>query len=193
MINIYGCKKETSASSETVYFDKHYKSFAFKEKSYWVYKNELSHEIDSIILFKADSGFYWNPPEVHGIAGTRRSFYKMTFESKSFNYEFLDLIDSYGIRRNPTSEWYICGRVIYSIPSQSNVEHFDSLAINGKMFYNITKCKIAANDYPEGCSNAGFTTDTDLYLVEKIGVVKKVVHEVQGNVTWDLIKWKIVM
>jgi hypothetical protein len=61
------------------------------------------------------------------------------------------------------------------------------------MFYNITKCKIAANDYPEGCSNSGFTTDTDLYLVERIGVVKKVVHEAGGSVTWELIKWKIVM
>ena len=116
----------------------------------------------------------------------------MTIDSKSGNYQYIDVIDSYRVRRNPTTEWYICGRVIYSLYSQSNFEYLDSLSINGHVFYNVTKCKILANDYPEGCSNSGFDMDADLYVAPEFGVIRKIVHENQGDVTWDLIRWKII-
>ena len=188
----YGCKKETTPASSTLYIDSQYHSFMFRENSYWVYKNASVNETDSLVLSHVESGFYWNPPPIHNTAGTRHEFYKMTIDSKSGNYQYIDVIDSYRVRRNPTTEWYICGRVIYSLYSQSNFEYLDSLSINGHIFYNVTKCKILANDYPEGCSNSGFDMDADLYVAPEFGVIRKIVHENQGDVTWDLIRWKII-
>ena len=165
----------------------------FKEGSYWVYQNEVSNEIDSVVVIKAEHSFFWNPPRIHDLPGIKREFFKMDIESKITKVRDLDFIDSYGIRRNPMSEWYYCGRIIYSIENQSNFEHIDSLMINGKLFYNIMECKVVAKDYDSTmCTNSGFTFDTDLFFVEDYGVIRKIIHENQVDDTWNLIRWNLI-
>lgn len=187
-----GCRRDETTPTPVFYIDNAYKSLIFKEQSYWIYKNNISNEIDSLVLTKADSGFYWNPPPIHGSSGTKREFNKMTIESKSFNYDYEDLIDSYGIRRNPETEWEICGRIYYSTKALDNLEFMDSLVINERVFFNIIKCHIVAADYVEGCSNSGFIFDTDLYTAPHFGVIRKVVYKDQIIETWDLVRWLVL-
>jgi hypothetical protein len=164
----------------------------FKNNTYWVYSKNSSNEIDSLVLTQTEHSYYWNPPPIEGNPGIRREYYKMTIESKSQNYEYNDVIDSYGLRRNPQSQWFVCGVVYYSIQSQNNFEWLDSLTVNGKVFYNVLKCSIIANNYPEGCSNSGFIYNTYFYTAPEYGIIRKVVYEDRLISTWDLIRWKII-
>ena len=187
-----GCGKEGSSPIPVVYIDKAYESLKFKEHSYWIYKNISSNETDSLVLTKADSGFYWNPPPIHGSSGTKIEFYKMTIESESDNNSYVDFINSNGVIRNPETEWYICGRLYYSIDTLDILEFLDSLVINESVFFNIVKCHILANPNLQGCSNSGFIFDTDLYTVPNFGIVRKVVYKDQLIETWDLIRWHLL-
>jgi len=187
-----GCKKENNSSSETININENYKGFMFKDDSYWVYKETTTNDLDSLSIVKTEHSYYWNPPPIHNSPGTRREYYKMTVESKSQNYEYNDVIDSYGLRRNPESQWYICGVVYYSLQTLNNFEWLDSLTVNGIVFYDVIKCKVIAGNYAQGCSNSGFIYNTDLYTVPNYGIIKKVVYEPQSNITWDLIRWNII-
>ena len=192
LILVSGCGKEKTSTDQTIYLNKEYQSLKFKEQSYWVFQKDSLNIIDSLVVSKTDSGFYWNPPRVHGQAGTKREFYKMTIESKTNNYEYIDVIDSYGLRRNPETEWYICGRTFFSINKLSNFEYLDSLIVNGRLFCQVIKCKILSNAYVEGCTNSGFLIDTDLYTAKDFGIIRKVYYRNIGIETWNLIRWKII-
>lgn len=187
-----GCGKGDSTPIPVVYIDNAYESLKFKEHSYWIYKNISSNEIDSLVLTKSDSGFYWNPPPIHGSSGTKREFYKMTIESESDNYNYEDFIDSFGVRRNPETEWYICGRLYYSTDTLYHLEFIDSLVINERVFFNIIKCHILRDGYMLGCTNSGFFFDTDLYTAPYFGIVRKVVYKDQMIETWDLMRWHLL-
>lgn len=185
------CKKE-KPTAIILNIDDYYKNMIFEKNSYWVYENSLSYDLDSIILSKTEHDFYWNPPPVHDNPGTQREFYKMVLTSKSKKYEYVDFIDSYGLRRNPETEWCICGRLIYSKGAQKNFEYLNSLTINGKVFYNVSKCSIIATDYSKGCSNSGFEKNTDIYIADSFGIIRKVIHGSQSDTTWNLIRWHII-
>ncbi len=163
----------------------------FLEGSYWIYENNKNHELDSIVLSYAEKGHYWNPPAIHGQAGIKREYYKMLFNSNTNNYQDIDLIESDRVRRNPETEWYTCGRSYYSPEPSLIYEYFDSLVIGDNVFHDIVKCKINADNYVDGCSNAGFILDTDLYTAPDYGIVRKVVYDNDSITSWDLIRWKI--
>jgi hypothetical protein len=187
-----GCKKDNTSSNQTININEEYERFMFKGDTYWVYSNNLSNEFDSLVLSYSEHSYYWNPPPVHGASGTQREYYKMTIESKSQKYEYNDVIDSYGIRRNPETQWYICGVIYYSITALNNFERLDSLTVNGKVFRNVLKCNVIAGNYAQGCSNSGFIYNTDLYTVPDYGIIRKVVYDPQSTITWDLIRWNII-
>ena len=112
-------------------------------------------------------------------------------ESKTNHYEYSDLIESIGIRRDPSyGDLYNCGILIYSIHDQPNYSHIDSLVINRATFKNVLKCTVLYSH--QLCYNAGFDYNTDLYIVPVYGTIRKVVHEPDGDKTWNLIRWNII-
>jgi len=186
-----GCSKEKSATTPTVYIDTGMKDFMFGKNSWWVYSNDSLNQSDSLFVSKIDTGFYMNPPPVQGDPGVRREFYKMSVDASNHQESHVDFIDSDRWRRNPTTEWYICGRYLYSVKPIYGKEHLDSLVVNGIVFRNVTKTFVPAVNYVAECGNSGFLYNTEFYLVPKIGIVRKVVHQDQHSIAWNLLKWHI--
>jgi len=189
---ITGCSDNNDITDqEIIYMDKHYDNFKFGEDSYWVYQDSATNALDSIFIASTETGFYWNPPSVHGIPGTKREFYKMKYKNEISSTTYFDFIDSYGIRRNTETVWEICGRLYYTLNPQSEFEIIDILSVNGIDFFNVMKSEIIANDYVEGCDSGGFTYDTEFYTVENYGIIKMVVKKDQDFQIWNLVRWKI--
>ena len=191
LIIILGCTKDDPF--ETVHIDNRLNNFMFSEYSYWIYKS-ANNEIDSVVLSYKEHGYYWNPPSIpsQGQPGTKREYYKMLLESKTHNYQDIDLIESDRIRRNPETEWYICGQPYYSPTPSQIFEYIDSIFIGDNVFYDVIKRQIIADNYADGCSNSGFYLNTDFYTAPGYGIIKKVIHDNDSTTTWDLVRWKII-
>jgi len=190
---VIGCKESNeSEGSETIYLDSFYNSFKFKTGSYWIYEDSASKNRDSVYVSKVESGFYWNPPPVHGGSGTRREFYKLYYMNSKNDDVDTDLLENNGIRRNTELEWEICGRRYYANMGYSGYEKIDSLVINGKMFYDVVKKQILANDFVSGCTNGGFENDILFYTAPEFGIIKMEERDNDSITVWKLIRWEIL-
>lgn len=189
---IGSCEKPNSQNNnKTIDLETFYDSFKFKTGSYWIYEDSISKEIDSIYVIKVDSGYYWNPPPVHGGPGTRREFYKLTYGNTRNENNDTDLLESNGIRRNTESEWEICGRRYYTHLDYSGYTKVDSLFIQGTVFYDVVKKLIEANDHVSDCSNSGFENDIEFYTAPDYGIIKMVEFNNDSTKVWNLTRWKI--
>ena len=192
LVFILGCNdKEDSIDGEVVYLDSSVDPFKFDVGTYWIYEDSVSKNTDSVFVSKVDSGFYWNPPPIHGVAGTRRQFYKLYYESSTTGVVDTDLLSNTGIRRNTELEWEVCGRKYYTNQATSGFEKIDSISIYGVQFYEVVKKMILAEDHDPACSNSGFLFDTELYTAPGYGIIKRVEYKNDSVVTWNLLRWNI--
>ncbi len=103
-----------------------------------------------------------------------------------------DLLENNGIRRNTELEWEICGRRYYANVGYSGYEKIDSLVINGKMFYDVVKKQILANDFVSGCTNGGFENDILFYTAPEFGIIKMEERDNDSITVRKLIRWEIL-
>lgn len=188
---LFACNKEETVDYETVFLDSRLDSLKFKTGSYWIYVDSLLGSSDSVYITKVDSGFYWNPPSVHGWPGVKREFYKIYYAHSPSGDTDTDLLEGESIRRNTELEWEICGITYYSLIDNSVFTKIDSMTVNDVVFKDVVKREIRSVDHVPSCSDAGFSYDTDIYTALGFGIIKMTVFEPKLTTTWILKRWQI--
>ncbi len=205
--SICSCKKEEDNSPTSpganfyhphtyyTYLDTGIIHYKFQLGSYWVYQNDSTALLDSIVVDSAYAFFV-----DYGVGSFNSDYYKAeTYEMKMHDFSTSqyyreDLIFNC-IKRNPFS--VASGQAIYipnsTIGSGSGgmeiIAKFPSMTINSSNFNFIDEVKITAANQ----SQAEFPHDTYLFYTPSIGLIKKEEDLGGGNIqSWSIKRWHII-
>jgi len=159
--------------------------FLFENGSYWVYKNNSSNSLDSMIVTSISRDSFQIGPSV---PGQGPSGYQEVY---TINYTtFPDLITSkeellgYVITKGHTAGGYTLLSSKTKGDSSLNAkisDILDTLTIENQTYYNVVKMEISADRY--------IFNDYNYYYVDSIGVVKKeMIVDDSITDTWSLIR-----
>lgn len=185
------------------YIDTSMVHYKFKQGSYWVFENDTTHVLDSIVVDSISTGFVVTIPSVHGTSGTSESeFYKMYIHDFGASKYYNECLFGKSVYRNFGGDYnHFNGQAIYNTYSSigatntgmasgmSIVAKFPLMNINTNNFNNVDEVKItAANQYqPE------FTYDTYLYYTDTIGLAKRETDLGLGNIeSWSIKRWHVI-
>ena len=194
---VISCKKENSEDETNYsYLNESIEPYKFKSGSYWVFQNDSTKILDSIVVISTESNFYWSPPPVQGQAGTKREYYNMNLQSFLTSNNFNHFLTSNYIKQNGGGDYGQDGQPIFM--SESNIgtkfngmeiiEKFPTLIINGNSFNYIVETKITESEQYQPV----FSNDTYLYFSDSIGIVKKVTGFGNGNFdSWSILRWNV--
>ena len=166
--------------------------FLFEPGSNFIYHDQ-NNNIDSIVVDSIET--YWqNIPcftcENGGYTSSHECFImNMTSSNEgTFNYSF---ISSHFKKNGSIPD----GQPIFLFEREigdgfnglTYSSHLDSIQINSNWFSEVFVMSIdQENQYQNE-----FEYDTDLYFTPGIGLIKKIIHDPQGDVVWDLVEWNI--
>lgn len=183
IILFYSCDKQKKTAQEPAQVGDTYvglsdeiKQFKVKMGSYWIFENDSSGVLDSVIVVGIDSNWVWTSPPVHGNSGTKSEYYKINYKSCLSNVFYNDYLINMIIKRNGGGIYGEMGQPIYWA-NASVGESFNGLEVVAKnisltlntTFDNVSKMKInKANQYQNE-----FSYDTYLYFSNTVGVIKK--------------------
>lgn len=207
IVSIYSCKKEDVAQPPPKqYSDIHFNldtsiiHYKFKAGSYWVYKNDSTSVLDSIIVDSSMS--YYNPISPYGPnhQGTVYSeFYSMFMKDYGTLQNYEDILNENYIIRYDTvsgvtvrSEKISCSNCdTGSVFGEMKIlNKFTSMTINSNIFGNVVESKItAAFQQPPIL----FTNDIYFFYAPNFGLIKKEIDLGGGNIqSWSLLRWHVI-
>lgn len=177
--------------------------YKFKTDSYWVYENDSTFALDSVVVDSISTDFYISSPIFYDGNGVMQSikteFYKMYFHHYGTSQLYNQTLMTDYLVRNYSGDYYssILGQNIYAtnspIGTTSNgmtiIAKYLSMNIGINTFSNVDEVKIIAADqsFPE------FLYDTYLYYCDSVGLIKKETELSPGNIeSWSLKRWNIV-
>jgi len=193
------CKKEeppTPPGKTYSYLGEAIKSYMFKTDSYWVYENDSTSVLDSVVVTSTTRGFQ-SPPHTH--PGTPSyeeiEYYKINFHSHLTSSDYNDFLFCELITRNGNEMSFFGQPILFSKYSlgfncygAEVLEYIDTLNINGNLFFNVEKMKITQQKQ----IMLVFSHDTYLYFQDSIGLIKKVTDLGNGSFdSWSLKRWHI--
>lgn len=168
--------------------------YLFYEGSFWVYEQEETNTIDSLIVTEVIHGF--NPEVwVHGeFVMEEVEYYQMFYESITLDYQTWDQFIGYVIVREGV-DWGNNGQYIflssYQIGDESGgakiVDTMDTFSINSLEFYDVTKIFIESN-YIED------SKPTHYYYSKDVGIIRKEILSLDTTQileAWNLINWNL--
>jgi len=199
---IMSCKKDNPTEQYSYdYLSASLKPFMFKNGSYWVYENDTTGILDSILVTGTKHDFFIQSPTGPGQTGSpvKVEYYKIELYDALNAINFNDFLLGAIITRNGTengnshmgqpillSNFYIGDKL-------NGAQLFDTLAIlnvNNNTFHEVQEMKII---YPEQTQNE-FAHDTYLYFADSIGLVKKEIDLGNGNFeSWSLKRWRVIL
>lgn len=193
-ILLVSCKKETPPKIHYYNLQEGLNPYMFKTGSYWVYKNDSTAVIDSVVVTDTDQGFFSVPPITPGTPSNEEiEYYKITLfsflNSESFtDFLYFDVVSRNG-NESPQSGQpvLLTERSIGSEVLGAYVfDLIDTLNMNGNSFYDVIQMKIVSGEQDELI----FEHDTYLYYQDSIGLIKKEVDLGQGQFeSWSLVQW----
>ena len=172
------CQKEEDAEPRTNpaiplthynYLAESISPYKFKTGSYWIYENDSTGVLDSLVVDSISPGFFEAIPSVHGTSGsTMTEFYKMYFHHYPTSQQYNQTLMTKYLVRNYSGDWSnFLGQSIYAANSPvgtSNngmtiIAKLLSMNVGINTFSNVDQVQIiaAAQSLPE------FTFDTYLY------------------------------
>ncbi len=189
-------KSLTPSEIKIEYLQQSITPYKFKTGSYWVYENDTSGILDSVIVLNTENDFYWSVPQVHGKNGIKSEYFKINLQSLLTNIIYNDYLTYNFIKRNGGGEYGNKGQPIF-VTNSSIGYGFSGMVINSKFpniiiknhnFSNVVVSKITSvNQY-----QIEFTNDTYLYYSDSIGLVKKITQINSSNIdSWSLKRWNI--
>lgn len=188
------------------YIDPPLDSYKFKENTYWVYRNDITAQLDSQRVVSTENGYldtYGGESAGGGSPGTCSpgyvtEQYKMQVKSFSTNEQFNYLLVGGALYKHSSgTPFYQLGRPIltYWGYQGSNLEFMEtipSMNINGNDFQNVQKIwvKHLTGTYVDNLS------DHELYYYfdSAVGLVKwEVVDGSTVLESWSIQSWEVVL
>lgn len=204
---LFSCKKDEDTApvqqttggaggSTYTYLDTSMTPYKFKLGTYWVYENDSTFAIDSVIIDSVYSGFYGTYMP-HGLTNYSE-IYKMYFQhfgtSEYYNQSLLGIY----VFRNWTQSFpsftaqpvFVTNRPIgFSVQGMTIEGKLSSMNIGTSTFTEVDNVKISAVDQ----SVPVFIYDTHLYFCDSVGLIKKETEISPGNIeSWSLKRWNII-
>lgn len=170
--------------------------FMFNVGTYWIYENDSTQKLDSIVVTNIKQGFFYTPPQSSGTGPTSKvEYFKIVYFSYKDSINYNDFIFSNLMTRdgNESPKFgqpvllrnYYIGYKLYGteiIDTNSNINLF------GNNFADVEEMKV---NYSEQRDYA-FSKDTYLYYKDSIGLIRKVYDSGNGNFdSWSLKRWNV--
>lgn len=192
------CKKVNEDNTPIIYYNisSSLKSFMFNIGSYWVYENDSTHILDSILLTSVKHDYFWESPSTPGTSSnTKIEYYKINLHDNLASTNFNDFIFGSLITRNGNENLTFGQPILfhkysvgYKLYGTQVLDTSVTLNMFGVLFNGIEKMKII---YAEQ-SQIEFSNDAYLYFKDSIGLIKKVIDLGNGNFeSWSLKRWNI--
>ncbi len=187
-----GCTKKKSSP---IYIPEQMIEYSvFQAGSYWIFKNEITGRSDSIYILNSPRHDYLNISGMQG--GQIWEFYYIVYGGSLFQEAMLspsenDIIFKNGFyygEQNPClmSASFQPGFIQENIEfSFRNLEYFDSVEINNKMFYNVI------HTLWQKTPNSGDTTTADYFIAKSVGFIKLNLKENKHDTTWTLLRYHV--
>ncbi len=183
-----------TSQPEVIHYPAGVPLYEFKPGTYWVYKNDSTAVLDSVVVDSVFTGvlnmsiphattleYAYYIMYVHDFGNAR--YYTETIFNNYIYRKFMGIGSGkplYSPTAAPGTSW-AGGELIAKIPS---------LTLNTNTFYNIGQMQFDANDslyHPEFAHNSVY------YYSDTIGLIKKVYFLPHDNVdSWSLKRWNIV-
>ena len=195
------CRKDKSIDNsdptKCFYLNASIKPYQYKTGSYWIYKNDTTGILDSVVVTSTENDFYWLQPPVHGQTGSKYEYYKINFKSFATSLTYNDYLTMYYIKRNGGGDYGQNGQPIFMANSDTGsvfngmkiIAKFSTMTISSNTFSNVVETKITASQQYQPM----FTNDTYLYFTDSIGLIKKVTDLGGGNFeSWSIKRWAVM-
>jgi|GEM_PF-1170124 len=171
-------------------------NFIFND-GYWVYRDTVNNETDSITLTGCYHGFIPPTPVINDYW----EYYKMNFHSHSFNTDYNEYIVTYIWKRNGGGQYGELGQPLMLIEPNAQYPSvgsgfngfeitaiLDSIQIGDNLFYDVVVSRIYADQQYQH----EFDYTTDLYFAPHVGIVRKSYTDSSNvNHCWDIVNWQI--
>jgi hypothetical protein len=193
LLTMISCSKnncpECNCSSndwEFVHINSNMQGFFFKKDSYWIFQNDSTKSIDSLIVTKTETGC--EAIYLYQGYGYNWEYYKIFYSLFPNHNSYYDMIESVLMQRNrhPSTYPTIQGWNLYSIEIDTNNHYLpiviDSMIINDKTF---TQVQLSHDIFHS-------SERIDTYIANGIGIIKRVVYTGIDKGNWNLIRWRIV-
>jgi len=205
-IFLIGCKKDKGSDQTVKYLSKDLKDYAyFKKGTWWVYKEDSSQAIDSIVVYNNmdtilifDGSTGTPEGKYESVECRAHSFYDEYNYYYYANTTWPGLEGKQYVFRDKTKPGDFAGATIamfdnfvlnYQLPTLSQngfvklVEISDSLILINHTFYDVKKFYCSVNS----TENDG---ETNFYFVRNLGIIRK--ELLSKNETWNLVKYHII-
>ena len=65
------------------------KPYILKTGSYWIFENDSTESLDSIVVISTEHDTYWSPPPLHGAPGQKHEYYNIIKENLGNRFSWL--------------------------------------------------------------------------------------------------------
>jgi len=199
-LTLFSCRKDKNADNSDLtkyfYLSNSLTPYKFKTGSYWIYENDSTSTLDSVVVTSTENDFYWSPPSVHGQPGTKYEFYKINLKSFATSQTYNDYLTNSYIKRNGSGDYGQNGQPIFMANRDTGtifngmkiIAKFPTMTINSNSFINVVETKITASQQYQPM----FSYDTYLYFTDTIGLIKKVTDLGSSNLeSWSIKRWAV--
>ncbi len=190
------CEKEERTTRYN-YLPENIRPYIFFTGSFWVYQNDLTLEKETIIITKTEHDQCVSYPSVHGSnSSTNSEYFKMSYETSNPAKNYFEFVVFDAIYRNGGSEYCRGGQPVFTANGYFGYNYeglmvtgkYSTYLVNGKLFKNVTKVRINAEDPTTNL----FQDDTEFYYAPYVGVIKKVIYKSGGGIdSWSLTNFYI--
>lgn len=195
-ILLVSCKKEAPPEIHYTYLNETLEPYMFKTGTYWVYGNNSTGLLDSVVVTETKHGFFKEPPMSPGTPSNKQiEFFKITMYSFLNANSYTNFLFSGLVTRNGNESPYFGQPILfpeyavgYHLKGAYFYDVIDTLGINENLFFNVIQMKIVSEEQQELI----FEDDTYLYYQDNIGLIKKEVDLGQEQFeSWSLVRWHI--
>jgi hypothetical protein len=170
-------------------------NFVF-ESGYWVYRDTLNNDIDSITLTNCIHNYVSPNPACPDY----QEYFLMEFYSHSYDYSYNEYLITQFWKRNGGGYYGELGQPIMHIgqyqqyPEVGNgfngyeiIDIIDIIEVSGSVYYDVVVSRV----YEEQQYQYDFEYNTDLYFAPGVGIIREEYIDDLGNDhVWDLINYE---
>jgi len=189
IISFFSCskdeEKETPQPVGTISSSLH--PFLFKKGSYWIFKNQNTGQLDSVVVNSISKNIFTVGPSHPGQGSQgQEEYYNINYLS-TINGSYDEQLIGYVISKGLFSGGYVYlsnHKIGEESLNAKLTNIYDSLSIESNLYQNVVKMENSKDSY--------LTSDLNLYYVDSIGLVKKEIISNDSIIdTWNLLRYSV--